>query len=300
MESYFCFDIQKFRYRKKVASFDYDHTLVKPQKGTFSLHLNDWTWLRENVPIILKNLYKKNHAIVIFTNQSKDFKIEQIKLVLGTLNIPIRVYVGVSEQARKPNSFMWDIFSEKRNIDKSKSFFVGDALGRVGDWSDSDKVFSEAIGLKIHSPEETFPFEKKLVNPFVASNTQELVLMMGYPGSGKSTYVQHIPRNYTKLHGDDLKTDAKKKKALKQALSEKKSVVLDATHASKKKRSLFVSIAKEHDVKIRLVHVNTSFDESKSRNAQRETKVPLMALYLYRKHFEVPELCEGFQEIIVV
>ena len=53
--------------------------------------------------------------------------------------------------------------------------------------------------------------------------TQELVLMMGFPGSGKTTYVKNcIPDTYTKLHGDILKTDAKKKKALKIALESKK------------------------------------------------------------------------------
>lgn len=49
-------------------------------------------------------------------------------------------------------------------IDKDKSFFIGDALGRKSDFSDSDKVFAENIGVVIYPPEKVFdgsikPFE---------------------------------------------------------------------------------------------------------------------------------------------
>ena len=51
---------------------------------------------------------------------------------------------------------MFTDFVKDFSIDKSESFFVGDALGRKGDWSDSDKVFAENIGIKYISPEEMF------------------------------------------------------------------------------------------------------------------------------------------------
>ena len=35
-----------------------------------------------------------------------------------------------------------------KKCDKNKSFYVGDALGRQGDWSDVDKQFAENIELK--------------------------------------------------------------------------------------------------------------------------------------------------------
>jgi histidinol phosphatase-like enzyme len=39
----------------------------------------------------------------------------------------------------------------------NKSFFVGDALGRQGYWSDSDKKFAENINIKkIYSPDDLF------------------------------------------------------------------------------------------------------------------------------------------------
>tara|TARA_Y100000389_G_C17469750_1_gene529220 strand:+ start:343 stop:1263 length:921 start_codon:yes stop_codon:yes gene_type:complete len=297
---YVSFELNDFKYKSKVAAFDYDHTLVKPKKGTFSHSVEDWLWLRENVPTILNQFNSNGYAIVVFTNQSKPFKVEQIKLALGELNLPLKVYSGISNEARKPNTFMWDMFDNSSDvkIDKTQSFFVGDALGRVGDWSDSDKIFGEAIGLALKTPEEIFPFETKSVSSFEPSKTQELILMVGYPGSGKSTFVkQQIPDNYVKLSGDLLKTPSKTKKAVKQGLDEGKSVVLDATNSSVKKRALFIEIAKDRNVPVRAIHITTCFEQSKYQNSLRDNKVPMMALYIYRKHFEEPTNEEGLVEI---
>ena len=49
-----------FRYRKKIAAFDYDHTLVKPKtNGTFPKDVDDYIWLRPNVPDVVKEYYTK-------------------------------------------------------------------------------------------------------------------------------------------------------------------------------------------------------------------------------------------------
>lgn len=40
--------------------------------------------------------------------------------------------------------------------DLKESFFVGDAAGRPGDHSDSDKAFADAIGIPFMTPEEVF------------------------------------------------------------------------------------------------------------------------------------------------
>jgi len=300
-DGYITFDIQEFNLTEKVASFDYDHTLVKPNHGTFSRNADDWVWLRENIPSILKNLHKEGYSIVIFTNQTKNYKIKQIKNVLETLEIPIRVWIAIDKNLQKPSPFMWNKLNVSQTINKTKSFFVGDALGRTGDWSNTDKLFADNCEIQIKSPEECFPFEKKQYSEFIPSKTQELVLMMGFPGSGKTTYVKNcIPDTYTKLHGDILKTNAKKKKALKIALESKKSVVLDATHPNKEKRKTFIEIAKDYNVPVRLIHISTDFDESKSRNENREQKVPIIVLYVYRKNYEEPELSEGYSDVITV
>lgn len=55
--------------------FDYDWTLVKPlSNGIFSKSLDDWRWITEKVPDILKKYYDKGFCIVIISNQSKILK----------------------------------------------------------------------------------------------------------------------------------------------------------------------------------------------------------------------------------
>ena len=92
----------------------------------------------------------------------------------------------------------------------SNSFFVGDALGRPGDWSDSDKEFAINAGLSIKTPEEVFPFEG---GPHIKVNADQGGLLIGYPGSGKTTYSKYFDEfeKYIVLHGDELKTESKLK-----------------------------------------------------------------------------------------
>ena len=300
--------LNNFTYRSKMAGFDYDHTLVKPKSNsTFSKDENDWMWLRPNIPEILTEIYKKGYAIVIFTNQSKTqgFKINQIINVFTNLKLPVNIFIETDKPFKKPNPYMYNLYIDKRaKINKDDSFYVGDALGRPGDHADSDKQFAINCGIKYISPEQMFPFTKKSSSPELISipNYREIVLMMGYPGSGKSTLAVKTFKNhpYIIIHGDDYKTESALKKIFKYTIETypNKSIILDATHSSKKKRQIFIEIAQKAGIPIRLIHLTTSIEESMHRNLQRDKPVPKIALYLYRKNFEKPEESEGLYEII--
>tara|TARA_B100000242_G_scaffold289288_1_gene258871 strand:+ start:115 stop:1059 length:945 start_codon:yes stop_codon:yes gene_type:complete len=300
--------LNNFTYRSKMAGFDYDHTLVKPKsKSTFSKDENDWMWLRPNIPEILTEIYNKGYAIVIFTNQSKTqgFKINQIINVFTNLKLPVNIFIETDKPFKKPNPYMYNLYIDKRaKINKDDSFYVGDALGRPGDHADSDKQFAINCGIKYISPEQMFPFTKKSSSPEVISipDYREIVLMMGYPGSGKSTLAVKTFKNhpYIIIHGDDHKTESALKKIFKYTIETypNKSIILDATHSSKKKRQIFIEIAQKAGIPIRLIHLTTSIEESMYRNLQRDKPVPKIALYLYRKNFEKPEESEGLYEII--
>lgn len=289
----------KFRFRKKMAAFDYDHTLVKPTSGpVFSQKIDDWQWLRPNVKNVLIGYYQRGYSIVIFTNQSRKFKTAQIKLVLDTLTIPYKAYIQYNKSEKKPNPKVFIEFSESR-LDMAKSFYTGDALGRTGDWSDSDKVFAVNCGLRYYSPEEMFPFKITNHKPLKKYPKQEVVIMVGYPGSGKSTFIaKNFNTDYTVLSGDDLKTESKMKKGLRVAIASKTSVVLDATHGSVKKRKIFIDIAKEASLPVRVIHITTSIEEAMHQNNKRAIKVPKIAFWVYRKHFQEPTLAEGINEVI--
>ncbi len=308
--------ILKPRYRKKIAMFDYDWTLVKPKSGgTFPKDAEDWTWLYPSVLETLQTYYAKGYSIVVFTNQSKQWKVHQIENVMSSIGIPCFVYIAMQKEEHKPATTMFKAFLDDKEWDKNKSFFVGDALGRAADYSDSDKVFAETIGLKakqIHAPEAFFKHETKTTpkSPIrvASSTTQELVIMVGYPASGKSTITQTVfkPNGYVILESDVLKTMPKIRSGLKNALTIGKSVVVDATNPTRERRKEYIDLAKAVNpelIKIRVIHVATSMDESVERNNMRpkEKGVPMIAYYTYRKKFEEPNASiEGFDILQVV
>lgn len=298
------YSLNKFRFRKKIASFDYDWTLVKPKSNsTIPKNKEDWMWLRPNVPDILQSYYDKGYSIMIFTNQSKSWKVEQIKEVLGLLNIPILCVIATSKEYYKPNPH---IFTEtvQKVWDKKYSFYCGDALGRVADWSGSDKQFADNIGMQTKQPEEIFPFVKDEKNETDIFNKdgQEMIIMIGFPGSGKSTFAkQHFNNDkYKIVSGDELKTIKKITNYTKQMLEEKHSVIIDATNPSKKKRAEYIEIAKTFDIPVRCIHITTSLEESIYRNNERAKTgngVPKIVYNIYRKNFEEPTQDEGCEII---
>lgn len=302
------FQVNDFEYKSKIAAFDFDHTLVKPKSNsTFSKDEYDWQWLRFNVPTVLKTLHENGFGIVIFTNQSKftTFKIKQIRNVCNELNIPVNIFIETNKHFKKPNPYMYNLYIEGRNnLNKHESFFVGDALGREGDFSDSDKEFAINCKLIYKSPEEVFGVqEKEICKNITIPDEREIIIMIGYPGSGKTTFIEKNFSNlpYIVLHGDIYKSEGALKKILKaKIMNENKSIILDATHSNKKKRKVFIEIAQQKKLLIRFIHINTSLEESIIRNKNREKQVPNVALYVYRKYFEPPELSEGINEIIVI
>jgi len=300
--------LNNFRLRSKIAAFDYDWTLVKPKSGgTFPKNEEDWQWLRSSVPAKIEEYYKKGFCIIVFTNQTKAWKNIQIENSLNSLNLPILVLIANDKENHKPSINMFDQFVKKDKIKLNTSFFVGDALGRPNDWSNTDKLFAEAVGFPIKTPEEVFPFDiqnnkEESITQVQNSATQELVILVGYPGSGKSHFVNCLygkNDKYIILHGDDLKTSVKMIKATRPLIKNGKSVVIDATNPSKDKRKEYIDLAKELNISIRCIYISTSMEESLFRNNQRpkEQIVPKIVYNVYKKKFEEPTIDEGFDNV---
>lgn len=189
--------------------------------------------------------------------------------VLAQLNLPVSIYAATEKDIyRKPRTGMWtellddNDLSAPGSVDLENSFFVGDAGGRPAatgvskDFSCSDRDFADNIGIRFLTPEEFFlkqkPREfKRVFDPrsfvgkaeneddvvFEKKNPQDMVLFVGSPGSGKSTfYRKHLqPLDYVRINQDTLKTRDKCFKVAEENLSEGKSVVIGectSTHLS--------------------------------------------------------------------
>ena len=215
------------------------------------------------------------------------------------INVDYTAVIGV--KTKKPSTKLFD--SVFPTFKKGLSLYVGDADGSIGAWSDVDKKFAEAIGVVFFTPEQAFPLEKKKVNTNLkASDKKEVIIMVGYPASGKSTIAKTIFKDYYRVDGDSLKTVSKMVKDAKTHIKDQ-SIVFDSTGGTKERRKAFVDFAKEYDLPVRVIWVQTSIDESMERNKQRALvggpKIPTIAFYTFRKHFETPEESEGFKIVAV-
>lgn len=153
--------------------------------------------------------------------------------------------------------------------------------------------------------------------------SREIVIVMGYNASGKSsTVVDYTNQGYHRLNRDleGGTMDALHQKA--QQLLKSKAVnklVLDNTYPSVESRQAICQIAKAERIPIRCVWLTTSFEDSQLNACIRMVRLfgklpsveeikksknpnifPPAALYHYRKVFEKPTKTEGFSEIVEV
>jgi bifunctional polynucleotide phosphatase/kinase len=296
------YNLKNANYREKMAAFDYDWTLVSPKSGkTFPTNIDDWEWLYPGISEKIKSYYDDGFMIVIFTNQSKTWKCEQIQLVIKTLDIPIFIVIATEKSDYKPNQILFNTLMGSHKINKEKSFFVGDAIGRKSDFSDSDKVFAENIGIPFYCPEQIFHIKNEIIEiptvPIVLDDKQ-IIIMMGYPGSGKSTIAKNIcqNKNFVHIEGDLYKTSTKMIKVSVEHIIQNKSIVFDATNSSSKKRKEYVDFGKKYNYKIVCIHVSTPLEISYKQNKLRnyEKYVPKIAYSVYSKNYEQPNENEGF------
>jgi len=82
---------------------------------------------------------------------------------------------------------------------------------------------------------------------------KEVVLFVGYPCLGKSTFYRQWfqPADYLHINQDALKTRDKCVKAMKEALQQGKKVVVDNTNRDASTRRYYIKICEELQVPVR-------------------------------------------------
>jgi len=141
---------------------------------------------------------------------------------------------------------MWNLFKKDREI--KNVIFVGDALGRPQDFSDSDKIFGEKINADIKSPEDFFG--KSEIPLF--KNEKELIVFVGMPGSGKSTFYYTNLKDHIHIEQDKIGSRPKLLKELDKSLTTGKSIVIDSTNPIQENRLEYYEKAKKHNYNIKL------------------------------------------------
>ncbi|RHZ79520.1 hypothetical protein Glove_144g13 [Diversispora epigaea] len=337
----------KIEDNRNIAGFDLDCTLIS-SKGNHKISKDeyDWIWWSKEVPTKLKKLHEEGYRIVIISNQNgldvsnknsekkrTDF-INKIRSIGNSLNVPFEIYVATSkDKYRKPMIGIWKYLVENRIVDMEKCLYVGDAAGRIGEWADTDRKFSENAGLKFYTPDEFFTnsetepfsygdFDPKKISKnvplfipttpplFTPDKKSEIIIFVGYPASGKTTFANKwlIGNGYVYVNQDTLKTKAKCIKTCEEALKQSKPVVIDNTNPGVENRKTYIDLAKKYDVPIRCFWFQASEALSKHNNMYRafgstglkRPLLPEVSFHYYRSRFIEPKIEEGFQEIKLI
>jgi len=228
-------------------------------------------------------------------------KVNQITNVLTTLSIPCMIAIAYEDEYKKPKRAMFDLIIGDKKIDVNKSVFVGDALGRQGDWSDTYKLFAKNIGFKnILSPDDLFSVSNEVKATVVKENKKTEVMVV-YPGSGKSTIANSFDNTkYKIISGDEFITSKKMIAEAEKHITKGFSIIFDATNPTIEKRKEYIAFAKKHILPIRCIVLTTDITESMFRNNKRDKVIPKITYYVFRKKYIVPSTEEGFTEIIMI
>jgi predicted kinase len=135
----------------------------------------------------------------------------------------------------------------------------------------------------------------------------ELIILVGLPGSGKSTYYRaHLAATHMHVSKDLMpnarRRDDRQEREIESALGAGTSVVVDNTNPSVEVRAPLIALGRRHGARIVAVYFETDVRTAIMRNRQREGKarVPDVAIFATRKKLVVPTLEEGFDEVRVV
>ena len=140
---------------------------------------------------------------------------------------------------------------------------------------------------------------------------QLIVLTVGLPGSGKSTWLAENGHNaissdeVRRILADDPTNQnihgrvfATIRYLLRQRLAIGRPVnYIDATHLTKTERAPYIKIARWYRAEVEALVFNVPLVECLARNAARGRVVPLEVIEAMAAKLEPPELSEGFARI---
>lgn len=337
--------------RPKIAGFDIDHTIICTQSGKkFPTDTKDWKIMLNEIPPKLKKLDTEGYKIVFFTNQNgiakkrvsvPDFKIK-IQEIIEKLGLPVQVLISSGPGSfRKPGFGMWNYLENYMNdgieIDKEKSFYVGDAAGRQDKWAPgkkkdfacSDRLFALNVGIDFYTPEEYFlgyrkadfkmpEFDprtfksdaplSKTTSDRLWSSECEVVVCVGFPASGKSFFSKNylVPKGYVHVNRDILGTWQKCVMLCEDSLKMHKKIVIDNTNPDVDSRKRYIDLCKQYKVPCRCFFFDLTFQHVRHNERFREmtdtSHQPIneMILNSFKSKFVSPAVSEGFSELIKI
>ena len=286
-----------------IVCFDIDWTMTFSENSLFAKGPSDIHLLPHRKEYI-SYLFKRGYTIVFFTNQNcatlqeRTKRLARMSEFIEILGIPCYVFVSTKKDSLswKPDIGAWEKFLSLLPFSVNFQFYCGDAGGRPQDFADSDKIFAESVGMKFFVPEQVFPCT--LVPKSVLTRKRQMIVFVGMPGSGKSSYYKKYlePLDYVYANQDTLKTRAKVLKVINIALKNGQNVVVDSTNPARTEkisdsgrktagRDEFYHLAEKAGFRVVVLYF---LRDGYGWNKLRDKKVPDIIYHTYFKNLDSP------------
>ena len=134
------------------------------------------------------------------------------------------------------------------------------------------------------------------------TQTPTMVVMIGIPGSGKSTFCDAKFPGWRVISRDILRTRHREEQLLADTVASRLPCVIDNTNVSRAERAKFIAAGKAAGYRIVGYYLRSNIDECLKRNARRtgKARIPDAGVRGRAAQLERPGYTEGFDELYYV